>query len=312
MKKFSILLLVVLLGLSLVIVGCGGANNNNEDPNNENENENVDNSEDEEEVGSFEGRIVGIDAGAGIMEATEKAIDEYGLELDLITSSDAAMTAELKTAYENEEWIVVTGWAPHWKFAEFDLKFLEDPKGVYGGEETINAITRLGFADDAPEINQLLTDFYESPAELGNLIGMMEEYDDNDEAAKVWIEENRDLVDGWLENVGEPSVEEVTIGYVQWACANANTHMMKNLLEDEFGIDVTITDMEAGIMWQSVASGDIDFMITAWLPGTHATYIEEYGDDVVDLGPLYDGAAIGLVVPEYVTIDSIEELNDHQ
>ena len=31
---------------------------------------------------------------------------------------------------------------PHWKFGTFDLKFLEDPANVYGGEETINAFTR--------------------------------------------------------------------------------------------------------------------------------------------------------------------------
>ncbi|MCW3490881.1 glycine betaine ABC transporter substrate-binding protein [Dethiobacter alkaliphilus] len=147
----------------------------------------------------FNGQIVGIDAGAGIMSATNDAIAEYDLDLSLLESSDAAMTAELDTAISNGEWIVVTGWAPHWKFGTYDLKFLEDPKGIYGGEETINVIAREGLADAAPEVHAFLDNYSMTADEFGSLIDIMQEYDDNDEAAQVWIEENRDLVDSWLQ-----------------------------------------------------------------------------------------------------------------
>jgi glycine betaine/proline transport system substrate-binding protein len=147
----------------------------------------------------FGGRIIGIDAGAGIMTAAAQAITDYNLDLELVQSSDAAMTAELKTAYESEEWIVVTGWSPHWKFASFDLKFLEDPKLSFGGEETINAVTRMGFAEDYPEINEFLDNYLLSDEDFGSLIAAMEEYDDDKEAAKAWIEENRNLTDSWFD-----------------------------------------------------------------------------------------------------------------
>jgi len=146
----------------------------------------------------FDGKIIGIDASAGIMTAADKALTDYGLDMELIQSSDAAMTAELKTAYEANEWIVITGWAPHWKFSAFDLKFLEDPKLSFGGEETINAVTRIGFADDYAEINEFLGNYSLTSAEFGSLIAIMEEYEDDNEAAKAWIEENRDLVDSWF------------------------------------------------------------------------------------------------------------------
>lgn len=150
-------------------------------------------------VDEFDGRIVGIDAGAGIMAATEEALTEYDLgDYELVTSSDAAMTAELSSAYADEEWVVVTGWAPHWKFADYELKFLEDPKLVYGGEETINAIAREDFGEDYPEIEEFLSNMYLTPAQLGDLIGMMNEYTDNNEAARDWIEANREVVDSWL------------------------------------------------------------------------------------------------------------------
>ncbi len=148
----------------------------------------------------FDVRIVGIDAGAGIMAAAAEAIEVYGLDFELLDSSDAAMTAELSSAIDNEEWIVVTGWAPHWKFADWDLKFLDDPEEVFGGAETINTITRLDFADDNPEIQAFLDNFFMTPEQLGELIGMMNEYDDNDEAAQAWIDANMDIVNDWLGN----------------------------------------------------------------------------------------------------------------
>lgn len=147
----------------------------------------------------FGGKIVGIDAGAGIMAATTQAITDYSMtDMELMQSSDAAMTAALKTAYEQEEWVVVTGWAPHWMFGAFELKFLEDPNASLGGDETINVITKIGFAEEHPEINTFLDTYSMNSAEYGSLIATLEEYDDDAEGARAWIDENRELVDGWF------------------------------------------------------------------------------------------------------------------
>lgn len=147
----------------------------------------------------FDGKIIGVDAGAGIMALTNNAHNEYSMtDMELVQSSGAAMTAELKTAYENGEWVVVTGWSPHWMFSVFDLKFLEDPKSVYG-EETINVVTRLDFEEDHPEINTFLDNYTLDEAQFGSLINIMEEYDDDNEAAKAWVDQNRELVDSWFE-----------------------------------------------------------------------------------------------------------------
>ena len=40
------------------------------------------------------------------------------------------MVAELKKAYDAEKPIIMTGWSPHWMFASFNLKYLDDPKGI--------------------------------------------------------------------------------------------------------------------------------------------------------------------------------------
>ena len=121
---------------------------------------------------SVDYKITGIDPGAGIMEATERAIEEYELtDWDLVSGSGAAMTAALKKAYDKEEPIIITGWTPHWKFAKFDLKYLEDPKGTYGGEEQIRTIGRLGLADDLPEAHQILSQFNWSEEDMGDSDG---------------------------------------------------------------------------------------------------------------------------------------------
>ncbi|UMZ74626.1 glycine betaine ABC transporter substrate-binding protein [Natranaerofaba carboxydovora] len=144
--------------------------------------------------------IIGIEPGAGVMDATESAIETYDSleDFNLVESSDAGMTAELETAIGNEEPIVVTGWTPHWKFAEWDLKFLEDPELVYGEEETINALTRLGFDEDAPEVYELLENFHITDDQLGEIMGMIEDTGDESGSAAEWAEENQDVVEDWL------------------------------------------------------------------------------------------------------------------
>ena len=61
-------------------------------------------------------------------------------------------------------------------------------------------------------------------------------------------------------------------------------------------------------MYEGLAAGEGDAIFTAWLPVTHGDYLEAVKDKVEDLGPNYEDARIGLVVPSYVTINSIEEL----
>ncbi len=147
----------------------------------------------------FNGMITGIDSGAGIMSTTERAIEEYGLDYELLASSGPAMTAALQGAIANEDWIVVTGWAPHWKFARFDIKFLDDPEGVYGAIEKIHAAARLGFSEEFPDVTELFRRMEFNDEEIGTLMDAMEDAEGAEErAARRWISENQELVDSWI------------------------------------------------------------------------------------------------------------------
>ena len=75
---------------------------------------------------------------------------------------------------------------------------------------------------------------------------------------------------------------------------------------------VTLKNADIAPIFTSVASGKADVFMDAWLPVTHADYMEQYGDRLETLGTVYEHAKLGLVVPEYVTIRSIEDFNAHK
>lgn len=147
----------------------------------------------------FGGNIIGIDSGAGIMSATENAIDQYGLDFQLVSGSGPAMTASLKKAIDKEEPIIVTGWTPHWMFARWDLKILEDPKGVYGDAENIHAYSRKGFEEDMPDAAEFIKNFKLSDEVLSDLMANIEDSDEDPiDTAKKWMDDHEDQVNTWL------------------------------------------------------------------------------------------------------------------
>ncbi len=148
----------------------------------------------------FKGKIIGIDSGAGLMEKTEKALKVYGLtNFELIDGSEPAMTASLKDAIKNKEWIVVTGWTPHWKFAKWELKYLNDPKNIYGGEEYVKTLVRKGFKKEKPDLYKFFDKFNWTPSDMEQvLVWNQEKNSDPAENAKKWIKQNKQKVDSWF------------------------------------------------------------------------------------------------------------------
>ena len=146
----------------------------------------------------FNGEIVGIDAGAGLMNTAEAAITNYKLDFKLLTASEAAMVASLKKSIDNEEWTVVTGWTPHWKFSRYDLKMLEDPDNVFGDKEQIKTATRKGFSQDHPFVAEFLTNINFTTAQIGSLMQAIEEANTEKDGAQAWIDGNRELTNSWM------------------------------------------------------------------------------------------------------------------
>ncbi|MCC5909009.1 MAG: glycine betaine ABC transporter substrate-binding protein [Clostridiaceae bacterium] len=146
-----------------------------------------------------DGQIVGIDPGAGIMSAAEAAIVDYDLDYNLLEGTDAVMAAALRDAIDNEEEVIVTGWAPHWKFGRWELKFLEDPKESFGSIEDIHTLARLGLDEDMPELYNIIDNFNWSDADISAVMDMNSEGMDPNESARIWVDANQDKVQEWLQ-----------------------------------------------------------------------------------------------------------------
>lgn len=99
------------------------------------------------------------------------------------------------------------------------------------------------------------------------------------------------------------------IVYVEWDCATASSNLVKAVLEDKLGYKVELLPVTQPILWTSLASGDADAMVTAWLPETHAVMYAKVKDKVDMLGKLVGGARLGWAVPDYVPLKSIDELD---
>ena len=253
--------------------------------------------------------IIGIDPGAGIMEQTERALSEYGLENWTVQeSSGAAMTAELERAIAKEEAIIVTGWIPHWKFFRYDLKILDDPKKVYGDEGKIHTLVRKGLKEDLPGAYTFFSQFHWEPEHMQEVMLKIAEGMPEEEAAAEWVQAHNELVQSWIDGVEPGNGAKLTMPYVAWDDIIASTNVVKYVLEEKLDYEVDIVQVEPGPMFASVAEGSADAMIGAWLPDTHAAYYAEYEGQFEDLGVNLTGTRNGLVVPDYVEIDSIEDL----
>lgn len=150
----------------------------------------------------LDGKITGIDPHSGIMQHSKLMIEKEYPELKgykLVEGTDAGMAEKLDNAINEEEWIVVTLWAPHDAYAIYDLHALEEPKNVLGGEEHISIIARQDFMTLFPnEISEFLSRFH-LPFEMEmELTGYYNDLGNAYAAGQKFAENHPNLVDYWV------------------------------------------------------------------------------------------------------------------
>ncbi len=108
---------------------------------------------------------------------------------------------------------------------------------------------------------------------------------------------------------GSGSGDTITLGFIpSWTDGLSTAYLLANQLE-QLGYNVEMEELtEAGVLYAGLSKGDIDIYPSAWSEVTHAEYMDEFGDQIEDLGAYYDNASLTIAVPSYTDIDSLDEL----
>jgi glycine betaine/proline transport system substrate-binding protein len=110
---------------------------------------------------------------------------------------------------------------------------------------------------------------------------------------------------------GEDVSRDMNMVTVNWIEGMAFTYAQEALLEDSLGMNVDVREVSGGgIAFKSVASGDRDYFNEAWLPTTHQEPWNNTKDNAQKLGYTYKGTSVGLTVPAYMEIDSVQQLSE--
>jgi glycine betaine/proline transport system substrate-binding protein len=102
--------------------------------------------------------------------------------------------------------------------------------------------------------------------------------------------------------------KDVTIGvFAGWDEGLAVSHLWERILAEK-GYDVTLTSADVAPVFSGISTGDFDMAMDVWLPETHATQAEEYGDKIQELGTWYEDAKLTVAVNKDADIESLDEL----
>lgn len=105
---------------------------------------------------------------------------------------------------------------------------------------------------------------------------------------------------------------EIKFGVMQWENISLPSQVIMDVLRDRFGYKVTPVEMfEWGIAYAALAKGDIDLLLCEINFVVH-DFWKRSKDKLEKIGPSTYGEYQGLMVPPYVPVNSISELNDYK
>ncbi|WP_106419998.1 choline ABC transporter substrate-binding protein [Salinicola tamaricis] len=168
----------------------------------------------------FGHKLFGIEAGNDGNMIIQKMIDDdaYGLgDWQLVDSSEAGMLAELKARTRNKEWMVFLGWEPHPMNTNFDMGYLSGADDYFGpdyGGATVYTNTRAGYSDECTNVGPLLDNLSFTLTMENQVMGaIMDEGQNEKDAARAWLKAHPDTLTAWLEGVtavdGQPGLPAV-------------------------------------------------------------------------------------------------------
>ena len=120
----------------------------------------------------------------------------------VVESSEQGMLAEVDRAVQDNKDVVFLGWEPHPMNAKFPLKYLPGGEDFFGGEGTVETVTRKGYAAECPTVGKLLANLkFSLPMENEIMGQILNDGADPADATLTWLKANPETALGWVDGV---------------------------------------------------------------------------------------------------------------
>lgn len=111
-------------------------------------------------ISKIDGRIYSVRRTTYIGSMLQELVNQYGLSgIELVYMDEEDLFELVAKKYKNKEWLVFTGWKPHYIFGECELKVLIDRKQTFGIEDTMTTYINQHLAKESPELCEILKGF---------------------------------------------------------------------------------------------------------------------------------------------------------
>jgi glycine betaine/proline transport system substrate-binding protein len=102
--------------------------------------------------------------------------------------------------------------------------------------------------------------------------------------------------------------DEVRLAYSNYSTSIITTNLVKAVLKEKLDYTIKMINFPSDqLLWNSIATGKADAMVSAWLPKSNSFMHIKYKNQVDILKPIALGVHIGIVTPTYVTIDRLDQ-----
>lgn len=149
----------------------------------------------------------------------DERVEALGMDFEVVhAGTDAALFAELESAYQRKAPIILWLYEPHWAPAKFEGKFIQfppytpecyndpsvgiNPNSAYDCGKPTGPIWKVawtGLEEKWPGAAKIIKNYKLTNEQMGGLVTKIDlEGVSNDEAAQTWINENESIWSAWL------------------------------------------------------------------------------------------------------------------
>ena len=157
----------------------------------------------------FGGKILTSEVGNGQYKTATRAIAEYKLEgYKLVASSETGMLNEFDRNLKRGQWPLLNAWSPHWMFSTWSLRYLDDPKDVYGKAEQIHAVGRKGFTKDFPQVATFFSHYKIPMKDLEGMMKKARETSSDQVVAEYYAENKQRIAEMFKADVAQSTAQQ--------------------------------------------------------------------------------------------------------